>query len=96
MNDAAAIRTLVVAQLANEDTRGWALGFMQPHTLDPHFALDRLTYPVRQQVRADPTVVAAATAVGRILPAPVGEQLPTGFEPYRAPPTAQPIGKDAV
>ena len=96
MNDAAAIRTLVVAQLANEDTRGWALGFMQPHTLDPRFVLDRLTYPVRQQVRADPTVIAAATAVGRILPAPVGERLPTGFEPYRAPPTAQPIGKDAV
>ncbi|NTS63791.1 hypothetical protein HRV97_01280 [Sphingomonas sp. HHU CXW] len=96
MNDAAALRTLLVARLADENTRPWALNYVQPFTRDTHFALDRLTDPVHEAVRTSPEVVAAATTVGRILPAPIGGTLPTGFEPYRTPPSGKPLGKDAV
>jgi tetratricopeptide (TPR) repeat protein len=95
-NDEAGLRQLVIDRLADADTRAWALGYVQPYVSDQRVPLDRLTDPVRDRVRTHPQVIAAATGVGRILPAPVGGTLPTGFEPYRTPPPAKPIGKDAV
>lgn len=96
MNDEATLRQHVIDRLADEDTRAWALGWVQPYVRDPRVALDRLTDPVHDRVRTDPAVVAAATKVGRVLPAPVGGTLPSGFEPYRAPPARAPVAKDAV
>lgn len=96
MGDAPALTTLVVDRLAEEDTRGWALGYVQPFVSERDIPLNRLIDPVHEAVRTSPAVVAAATKVGRILPAPIGGKLPTGFEPFRTPPSATPRGKDSV
>lgn len=96
MEDEAALRQFVVARLADEDTRRWALRWVQPYVGDPRVPLDRLTDPVHNRVRTNPEVITAATRVGRILPAPVGGHLPTGFEPYHTPRSGKPLDKDAV
>lgn len=94
--DIAAARALMVSRLEDETTRGWALRFVQPHRPDRSTPLDRLLDPLRQAVRTAPDVVAAANRVGRILPQPIGTDLPAGFDPFRALPTQHGAGPDAT
>ncbi|WP_294358075.1 hypothetical protein [uncultured Sphingomonas sp.] len=96
LNDAQTLRTLVIDRLADENTREWALGYVQPSVREDRFPIQRLTTPVNDAVRTSPDVIAAANKVGRILPAPIGGKLPSGFEPFRTPPSTTPLGKDAV
>ncbi|SEK70071.1 hypothetical protein SAMN05216382_0947 [Sphingomonas palmae] len=96
MNDAPTLRAHVIDRLADEDTRGWALGYVQPFVSEERVPIQRLTAPVHEAVRTSSDVVAAANKVGRILPAPIGGKLPSGFEPFRTPPSTTPLGKDAV
>lgn len=94
--DVAAARALLIARLAEAPTRAWALGVIQPAKPDVSTPLARLRSPVEAAVRSAPDVIAAATKVGRILTAPVDAELPTGFDPYRMPPTRQRLGADAT
>jgi hypothetical protein len=94
--DTEGAKALVIARLADEATRGWALHVVQPERSDPATPLERLMMPVRQKVRSSPDVLAAVNRVGRILPQSVNAQLPPGFDPFRARPTPKPLGPDAV
>lgn len=94
--DSAAARALIIARLADEVTRDWALRFVQPVHGDAATPLERLMKPVAQAVRTAPDVVAAVNRVGRILPQPVNASLPTGFDPFRARPTRRSLGPDAT
>ncbi len=94
--DGAAAQAVVLARLEDENTRTWALRFVQPVRNDAATPLDRLMQPVAQQVRTAPAVVAAANRVGRILPQPVEPTLPAGFDPFRAQPGAKPRSPGAV
>lgn len=94
--DSSSARTLLIARLADENTRGWALAFVQPTGAYADTPLERLLNPVADGVRTSPEVVSAANAVGRILPKPVDETVPEGFDPFRAKPVARPSGLDAI
>lgn len=94
--DVGAARALVFAGLADENTRGWALRFVQPVPGRARTPLERLMEPVAQAVRTAPDVVAAANRVGRILPQPVAASVPAKFDPYRARPRLKPLGPRAV
>ena len=96
MNDAPALTDFVIDRLANEDTRGWALDYVQPFVHERGIPLNQLIDPMHDAVRTSPGVVAAANEVGRILPQLIGGKLPTGFEPLRTPPGPHPVGKDTV
>lgn len=94
--DDAAARALVIARLADEATRGWALRFVQPAPDDSATPLDRLMEPLAQAVRTAPDVLAAANRVGRILPQPVDAVLPPTFDPFRVQPRPQPLAPGSV
>ncbi|AXJ95113.1 hypothetical protein DM480_05925 [Sphingomonas sp. FARSPH] len=94
--DTAGARALVIRRLADENMRGWALRFVQPASPGDATPIARLMRPIAQAVRTAPDVVKAANAVGRILPQPVDATLPKGFDPYRAQPTAAPLGTGAT
>ena len=87
-------RALLIERLADENTRGWALAYAQPRRDEARTPLSILLRPLAQQVRTAPDVVAAANKLGRILPAPVLTTMPKGFDPFRARPGAQPVGRD--
>lgn len=94
--DEAAARALVIARLADETTRDWALYFVQPAPVSMTMPLDLLLDPAAERVRTAPDVVAAANRVGRILPAPVDAALPKGFDPFRAQPTVKPPSPGSI
>lgn len=83
--DTAAARALLIARLADPESRTWALLFVQPERVQMRTPLSRMMAPLEQSVRTAPDVLAAAQRVGRILPQPIGASLPGGFDPYRAP-----------
>lgn len=84
-------RALLIARLADETTRDWALRFVQPvRYYGPEMPLDRVIRPAEQAARSAPDVVAAANKVGRILPLPLYAGLPAGFEPFGARAKPQP------
>ncbi len=87
--DVAAARAHVIERLADETTREWALGFVQPVRSTINTPLEAMMKPVEQAVRTAPDVVAAANRVGRILPSPVESALPPGFDPFRTPPATR-------
>lgn len=84
--DADAARALLIDRLANPDRRGWALKYVQPVALPPDTPLSREQAALAHSIRTAPDVVAAATAVGRILPEPLAAGVPDGFDPFRAQP----------
>jgi hypothetical protein len=90
--DVAAARRHVIARLADEATRQWALAFVQPERVATSTPIARLMGPLEQAVRTSPDVVTAANRVGRILPQPVNATLPKGFDPFRAPLHTPPPG----
>ena len=94
--DSAAARALVTARLADERTRSWALGFVQPGTEDAGTPYGKEVKQRANAVRTAPDVVAAALKVGRILPKATYKKLPVGFEPLSAPPIRTPLGPDAI
>ena len=94
--DIGAARALIIARLADETTRGWALRFAQPVPDRTPTPLEILMKPVAQAVRTAPDVVAAANRSGRVLPHPVNATLPKGFDPYRAQPTSTPVDPDTI
>ncbi len=79
-------RKLLVSLLSDEATRDTALRYVQPFTVERDTAWSKLTTPTRKALAAAPEVRAAAEKVGRILPMPLLETLPPGFDPYRLPP----------
>lgn len=94
--DTEAARALVIARVADENTRSWALRFVQPISEKALLPLDRLTQLVGQAVRTAPDVLAAVKQFGRVLPQPVNATLPTGFDPFRAAPRQRPLGPGAI
>jgi hypothetical protein len=86
--DVASGRALVTRALANETTRPWALRQLQPNHQVQHTREAKIMAGFRAAMVADPALVASAEAVGRILPSPVGENLPDGFDPLA--PSAMP------
>jgi len=94
--DSGAARALIIARLADETTRGWALRFAQPVRDRTPTPLEFLMKPVAQAVRTAPDVVAAANRSGRILPQPVNATIPKGFDPYRAQPTSTPVDPNTI
>ncbi len=91
-----AARALIIARLADETTRDWALRFVQPVPAPLSTPLALLTHPVAQATRTAPDVVAAVKRSGRILTRPVNAKLPKGFDPFRAQPTSTPAGPDTI
>jgi len=81
--DMAAARMHVIARLADETTRDWALAFVQPVRDVPLSPLDRIMKPAAQIIRNSPDVIAAANKVGRVLPKPVADSVPPSFDPFR-------------
>ena len=96
LGEVAAARTFIIARLADENTRTWALRFVQPVRNNMTTPLDRLINPIALEVRNAPDVLAAVNAVGRILPKPVSKTLPAGFDPFRAKPSHLGAGTDAI
>lgn len=94
--DSAAARQLIVARLADERTRGWALDFLHSKPDDAGTPHGRAAEPVQRAIVTAPEVVAAAQRVGRILPKTALGELPAGFEPFRAPPRAKPLDPDSI
>ena len=94
--DAAAGRALLIARLADERTRDWALGFLNDRSEDVATPYGHATEPVEKAIRTAPDVVAAAQRVGRVLPKPAVDGLPAGFEPFRAPLGAKPLDPDSI
>ncbi|KHL25541.1 hypothetical protein PK98_02365 [Croceibacterium mercuriale] len=84
--DLTAARALLVERLADEETRTWALNFVQPEAERALTPLDRLMQPPAEAIHTAPDVIAAAAAVGRILPEPINATLPASFDPFRANP----------
>lgn len=94
--DAQAARALLIARLADEKTRDWALATVQPQRADTANPFDREIGLVAQAVRTAPDVIAAANRVGRILPQPVIGDLPAGFDPMQLRPDAPPASPDSI
>lgn len=87
--DKAAARDFLVQRVQDPATRDWALQMVQPRTPDDVHPLNRLEYAFLEEVRRDPAVVAAAEKVGRILPQPVADGLPPGFDPFAVNPAVR-------
>ena len=87
--DEAAQRAFLLARLADEDTRGWALRVAQPPGQPSPTALDRIEHAAGERMRRDPAFVAAVAKVGRVLPHPIGDRLPVGFDPFAVRPSAR-------
>ena len=89
-------RKLLLARLADENTREWALHYIQPESTDAATPLENLMKPTEQAVRTSPDVISAANEVGRILPHPVDDAMPAGFDPFRAKITTKPVDPGAI
>lgn len=94
--DTAAAQALLVARLADEKSRDWALATVQPARAETGNPNDREISLLAQKVRSAPDVVAAANRVGRILPQPVIGALPAGFDPMQLRPDAPPASPDSI
>lgn len=81
-DDQAAARDLLIASLADESRRSWALGIVQPAVLATHNPLADADHAFLETLRRDPEVLAAVEKVGRVLPRPVMQTLPEGFDPF--------------
>lgn len=89
VGDVAAGRDFLVARLADERTRDWALRIVQPGSAATGLAQDRATHAFREKVRRNPAVLAAVAKVGRVLDRAVADELPAGFDPFAAGPGAR-------
>lgn len=87
--DEAAQRAFLLARLADEDTRNWALRVAQPAGQPSPTALDRIEHAAGERMRRDPAFTAAVAKVGRVLSRPVGDRLPLGFDPFAVRPSAR-------
>lgn len=87
--DVASGRALVTRSLMSETTRLWALRQLQPSHQVQHTREAKIMAEFRTEMVADAALVASAETVGRILPSPVGEVLPDGFDPLA--PSSMPI-----
>ena len=94
--DAAALRTFVIARLEDEATRSWALAWVQPSSGETSTALGRTDQLLLDGLRRDPAVLAVANRVGRVLPQPVDDVPPAGFDPFAARPAARLPGPGEV
>ena len=94
--DTAAARKLLITRLADENTRSWALRYVQPVIDDNSTPIARLITPIEQAARRAPDVIAAANQFGRILPQPVLTTVPKEFEPFRAPLPLRPLDTSAT
>lgn len=81
-------RELLLTRLADEATRDWALGVVQPDLPNSDRPQDRAEHAFSEKLRRDPKVLAAVAKVGRVLPRPVGGMLPPGFDPFASQPSA--------
>ncbi|MXO65427.1 hypothetical protein [Altericroceibacterium endophyticum] len=75
-------RAFLIERLADDKTRSLALGVVQPAAAPALTPFERMMEPRWQALRRAPDVRAAAEKVGRILPQPVLQTLPEGFDPY--------------
>lgn len=94
--DTEAARALLIARLADETTRDWALRFVQPSDGVEKTPLAVEEAAVAASVRTASDVIEAANGVGRILPQPLAHGVPQGFDPFRAGPRRTPLGPDAI
>lgn len=85
-HDLSKARELMVDRLADADSRGWALQQIQPNGRSGALPEEMDEARFLEQVRRDPAVRTAAEQVGRILPSPVANTLPDGFDPDGGPP----------
>ena len=93
--DLAKARSLLIDSLADLDNRRWALAMVQPGTSSDPTPQTRADFDFFQKLRADPAVRAAAEKVGRILPAPIADTLPDGFDPA-APAVPMRVSPDSI
>ena len=81
VKDRDAARQLVLDSLDDRDIRSWALGVLQPTTLDIPGEWVRGQYEFKEGIRSDPHVREAANRVGRLLETDPTRLLPPTFDP---------------
>ncbi len=85
-DDLASARRLVIAKLDDPDTRTSALLSLQPELPSKHRTPQSIVgRRFMDRLRSDPAIRTAANKVGRILPQPVLQRLPKGFDPGQEP-----------